>query len=86
VALGPRRAAPGPRRFAASRPLSMAETDGMAGCRKLAGQATHLFLRTAERPGGCDAFLQKRDPDFSIKPAALEGTSAGWTFPGDPGI
>ncbi|APD48982.1 1,4-dihydroxy-2-naphthoyl-CoA synthase [Synechococcus sp. CS-602] len=42
-----------------------AETDGMAGLQELAGQATHLFYRTAEAQEGRDAFLQKRDPDFS---------------------
>ena len=45
-----------------------AETDGMAGLQELAGQATHLFYRTAEGQEGRDAFLQKRDPDFSTSP------------------
>ncbi|MBE9154932.1 1,4-dihydroxy-2-naphthoyl-CoA synthase [Cyanobium sp. LEGE 06113] len=42
-----------------------AETDGMAGLQELAGQATHLFYRTAEAQEGRDAFLEKRPPDFS---------------------
>ena len=39
-----------------------AETDGMAGLQELAGQATHLFYRTAEGQEGRNAFLEKRDP------------------------
>ncbi|MFO0118494.1 MAG: enoyl-CoA hydratase-related protein, partial [Cyanobium sp.] len=42
-----------------------AETDGLAGIQELAGQATHLFYRTAEGQEGRNAFLEKRDPDFS---------------------
>ena len=42
-----------------------AETDGLAGIQELAGQATHLFYRTAEAQEGRDAFLGKRPPDFS---------------------
>ena len=45
-----------------------AETDGLAGIQELAGQATHLFYRTAEGQEGRDAFLQKRPPDFSAEP------------------
>ncbi|HYP04159.1 MAG TPA: 1,4-dihydroxy-2-naphthoyl-CoA synthase [Cyanobium sp.] len=45
-----------------------AETDGMAGLQELAGQATHLFYRTAEAQEGRNAFLEKRDPDFSSSP------------------
>jgi naphthoate synthase len=45
-----------------------AETDGMAGLQELAGQATHLFYRTAEGQEGRDAFLEKREPDFSSSP------------------
>jgi naphthoate synthase len=45
-----------------------AETDGMAGIQELAGQATHLFYRTAEGQEGRDAFLEKRSPDFSSSP------------------
>jgi naphthoate synthase len=45
-----------------------AETDGLAGIQELAGQATHLFYRTAEGQEGRNAFLEKRDPDFSDAP------------------
>jgi naphthoate synthase len=45
-----------------------AETDGLAGIQELAGQATHLFYRTAEGQEGRNAFLEKRDPDFSASP------------------
>ncbi len=45
-----------------------AETDGMAGIQELAGQATHLFYRTAEGQEGRNAFLEKREPDFSGNP------------------
>ncbi len=45
-----------------------AETDGLAGLQELAGQATHLFYRTAEGQEGRNAFLEKRDPDFSASP------------------
>jgi naphthoate synthase len=42
-----------------------AETDGLAGIQELAGQATHLFYRPNEALEGRNAFLEKRDPDFS---------------------
>jgi len=45
-----------------------AETDGLAGIQELAGQATHLFYRTAEGQEGRNAFLDKRPPDFSDVP------------------
>lgn len=45
-----------------------AETDGLAGIQELAGQATHLFYRTAEGQEGRNAFLEKREPDFSDAP------------------
>lgn len=45
-----------------------AEMDGLAGIQELAGQATHLFYRTAEGQEGRDAFLEKRNPDFSNSP------------------
>ncbi len=45
-----------------------AETDGMAGIQELAGQATHLFYRTEEGQEGRNAFLEKREPDFSEAP------------------
>jgi naphthoate synthase len=45
-----------------------AETDGLAGIQELAGQATHLFYRTSEGQEGRDAFLEKRQPNFSEAP------------------
>jgi len=45
-----------------------AETDGLAGIQELAGQATPLFYRTAEGQEGRNAFLDKREPDFSDAP------------------
>ena len=45
-----------------------AESDGLAGIQELAGQATHLFYRTAEGQEGRNAFLEKREPDFSGSP------------------
>ncbi|MFM7085797.1 MAG: 1,4-dihydroxy-2-naphthoyl-CoA synthase [Cyanobium sp.] len=45
-----------------------AETDGLAGLQELAGQATHLFYRTSEGQEGRNAFLEKREPDFSASP------------------
>jgi naphthoate synthase len=45
-----------------------AETDGLAGLQELAGQATHLFYRTPEGQEGRNAFLEKREPDFSDAP------------------
>ena len=45
-----------------------AETDGLAGLQELAGQATHLFYRTEEGQEGRNAFLEKRNPDFSDTP------------------
>jgi len=45
-----------------------AETDGLAGLQELAGQATHLFYRTEEGQEGRNAFLEKREPDYSDRP------------------
>jgi naphthoate synthase len=45
-----------------------ADTDGLAGIQELAGNATALFYTTAEGQEGRDAFLEKRDPDFSKFP------------------
>ena len=45
-----------------------AESDGLVGLQELAGQATHLFYRTAEGREGRDAFLEKRKPDFKKFP------------------
>ena len=45
-----------------------ADTDGLAGIQELAGNATALFYMTEEGQEGRDAFLEKRDPDFSRFP------------------
>ncbi len=45
-----------------------ADTDGLAGIQELAGNATALFYTTPEGQEGRDAFLQKRDPDFTRFP------------------
>ncbi len=45
-----------------------ADTDGLAGIQELAGNATALFYMTGEGQEGRDAFLEKRDPDFSRFP------------------
>ena len=42
-----------------------ADIDGLAGVQELAGQATHLFYKTAEAIEGKNAFLEKRRADFS---------------------
>ncbi len=42
-----------------------ADTDGLAGIQELAGQATHLFYTTNESKEGRNAFMEKRNPDFS---------------------
>jgi naphthoate synthase len=45
-----------------------ADTDGLAGIQELAGNATALFYMSEEAQEGRDAFLEKRDPDFSKFP------------------
>jgi len=45
-----------------------ADCDGQAGIQELAGHATQLFYMTEEAQEGRDAFVQKRDPDFSAFP------------------
>ncbi len=45
-----------------------ADTDGLAGIQELAGNATALFYMTAEGQEGRNAFLEKREPDFSRFP------------------
>ena len=42
-----------------------AENDGMAGIQELSGYATQLFYGTKEAQEGRDAFLSKRNPDYS---------------------
>ncbi|HZR41064.1 MAG TPA: 1,4-dihydroxy-2-naphthoyl-CoA synthase [Ktedonobacteraceae bacterium] len=42
-----------------------ADTDGLAGIQDLAGNATMLFYMTEEGKEGKNAFLEKREPDFS---------------------
>jgi naphthoate synthase len=42
-----------------------ADCDGQAGLQELAGCATMLFYMTEEAQEGRDAFVQKRNPDFS---------------------
>ena len=42
-----------------------ADSDGMAGIQELAGNATALFYMTEEGQEGRNAFLEKREPDFS---------------------
>lgn len=45
-----------------------AELDGQTGVQVLAGDATMLFYMTEEGSEGKNAFLEKRDPDFSKFP------------------
>jgi naphthoate synthase len=45
-----------------------AELDGQAGLQELAGNATLLYYLTDEAQEGKNAFLEKRDPDFSKFP------------------
>jgi naphthoate synthase len=45
-----------------------ADCDGQAGLQELAGNATLLFYMTQESAEGKNAFLEKRDPDFSDFP------------------
>jgi len=45
-----------------------AELDGQAGIQELAGNATMLFYMTDEAQEGKNAFLEKRDPDFTKYP------------------
>ncbi len=42
-----------------------ADCDGQAGLQELAGASTMLFYMTEEGKEGKNAFLEKRDPDFS---------------------
>jgi len=45
-----------------------ADCDGQAGLQELAGNATMLFYMTEEGQEGRNAFVEKRDPDFSKYP------------------
>jgi naphthoate synthase len=45
-----------------------ADCDGQAGIQELAGNATMLFYMTEEAQEGRNAFVEKRDPDFSRFP------------------
>ncbi|TMF51090.1 MAG: 1,4-dihydroxy-2-naphthoyl-CoA synthase [Chloroflexi bacterium] len=45
-----------------------ADTDGLAGIQELAGNATMLYYMTEEGQEGRNAFLEKREPDFSRFP------------------
>ena len=45
--------------------------DGLVGQQVFAGEATRLAYMTDEAEEGRDAFLEKRDPDFSRVPLAL---------------
>jgi len=45
-----------------------ADCDGQAGIQELAGNATMLFYMTEEGQEGRNAFVEKRDPDFSKYP------------------
>ncbi len=45
-----------------------ADTDGLAGIQQFAGDATMLYYMTEEGKEGKDAFLERRQPDFSKFP------------------
>jgi naphthoate synthase len=45
-----------------------ADTDGLAGIQQFAGDATMLFYMTEEGQEGRNAYVEKRQPDFSRFP------------------
>ena len=45
-----------------------ADTDGLAGVQQLAGDATLLYYMSEEAQEGRDAYVEKRDPDFTRFP------------------
>ena len=45
-----------------------ADCDGQAGIQELAGHTTQLFYMTDEAQEGRDAFVEKREPDFTRFP------------------
>ena len=45
-----------------------AELDGQAGIQELAGNATLLYYLSEEAKEGKNAFIEKREPDFSKFP------------------
>jgi naphthoate synthase len=45
-----------------------AGVDGLAGVQHLAGDATLLYYMTEEAQEGRDAYVQRRDPDFTRFP------------------
>jgi naphthoate synthase len=45
-----------------------ADCDGQAGIQELAGNATMLFYMSEEAQEGRNAFMEKREPDFSRFP------------------
>ena len=45
-----------------------ADCDGQAGLQELAGNATLLYYLTEEAKEGRNAFVEKRQPDFSKFP------------------